>query len=302
MTEVEHVEVGARGMKKPGAGVRGGVRKGTYMLRSSRFLTKKGFSHRQPQCHPAHGNFTHGLPVGPTFSKGAAPRWEALRATRAPRARAWTIATDAQSRKRGFEATILAHPHLRSIRENERQAWPRLRLQPHRTPGSGRRHGDARARGERRGASCSHLATHGARAPPSAAPQHTPQVAQHAAALAGLACAEHALANGWNVRTTLGSETTHRSIERQPGVGTTPIRGHKHDSMNCLLRKKVARPRADYTQTLELLAPSRATPLSLLAAAEKAAFLPSLRAKVATHVTPPHSALWDGSRIWDPGD
>ena len=55
------------------------------------------------------------------------------------------------------------------------------------------------------------VATHGAKAPPSAASQHTPQVAQHAAALAGLACAEHALANGWNVRTTLGSETTHRT-------------------------------------------------------------------------------------------
>ena len=44
---------------------------------------KKGFSRREPQCHPTHGNFTHGLPVGPKFSKGAAPRRKALRAARA---------------------------------------------------------------------------------------------------------------------------------------------------------------------------------------------------------------------------
>ena len=37
------------------------------------------------------------------------------------------------------------------------------------------------------------VATHGAKAPPSAASQHTPQVAQHAAALAGLACADKAV-------------------------------------------------------------------------------------------------------------
>ena len=146
------------------------------------------------------------------------------------------------------------------------------------------------------------VATHGAKAPPSAASQHTPQVAQHAAALAGLACAEHALASGWNVRTTLGSETTHRRVERQPGLGPAVIRRSKHDSLNSQIRKKVTRMRADYTQTLELRAPPRATPLSLLAAAEKAAFLPSLHAKVTAHVTAPHSALWDGSRIWDPGD
>ena len=41
---------------------------------------KKGFPRRQPQCHPAHGNSSHGLPVGPKFSKGAAPRRRALRA------------------------------------------------------------------------------------------------------------------------------------------------------------------------------------------------------------------------------
>ena len=44
---------------------------------------KKGFSRRQPQCHPAHGNSSHGLPVDPKFSKGAAPRRKALRAARA---------------------------------------------------------------------------------------------------------------------------------------------------------------------------------------------------------------------------
>ena len=60
--------------------------------------------------------------------------------------------------------------------------------------------------------------------------------------------------------------------------------------------------RASYAQTLELRAPPRATPLSLLTAAEKAAFLPSLHTKVTAHVAAPHSALWDGSRIWDPGD
>ena len=66
------------------------------------------------------------------------------------------------------------------------------------------------------------VATHGTKAPPSAASQHTAQVAQHAAALAGLACAERALANGWNVRTTLGSETTHRSIEHRAARNSTP--------------------------------------------------------------------------------
>ena len=146
------------------------------------------------------------------------------------------------------------------------------------------------------------VATHGAKAPPLAASQHTPQVAQHAAALAGLACAEHALANGWNVRATLGSETTHRSIERRADRKSTTMRRSKHDSLNSQVRKKVTRMRADYAQTLELRAPSRATPLSLLAAAGKAAFLPSLHAKVTTHAAPPHSALWGGSRIWDPGD
>ena len=105
------------------------------------------------------------------------------------------------------------------------------------------------------------VATHGAKAPPSAASQHTPQVAQHAAALAGLACAEHALAGGWNVRTTLGSETTHRHIERHPNLGPTVARRSKHDSLNSQIRKKITRMRADYTQTLELRAPPRATPL-----------------------------------------
>ena len=51
---------------------------------------EKGFPRRQPQCHPAHGNFSHGLPVGPKFSNGAAPRREAMRTTRA-RARAIAI-------------------------------------------------------------------------------------------------------------------------------------------------------------------------------------------------------------------
>ena len=148
------------------------------------------------------------------------------------------------------------------------------------------------------------VATHGTKAPPSAASQHTPQVAQHAATLAGLACAEHALAGGWNVRTTLGSETTHRRVERRPHLGPTVVRRsrNKHDSLNSQIRKKIARMRADYTQTLELRAPARATPLSLLAAAERAAFLPGLHARVTAHVATPHSALWDGSRIWDPGD
>ncbi len=54
---------------------------------------KKGFSRREPQCHPTPGNFTHGLPVGPEFSKGAAPRRKALRAARG---RAWTIATESK--------------------------------------------------------------------------------------------------------------------------------------------------------------------------------------------------------------
>ena len=143
------------------------------------------------------------------------------------------------------------------------------------------------------------VATHGAKAPPSAASQHTAQVAQHTAALAGLACAEHALANGWNVRTTLGSETTHRGIERRVARNSATIRRSKHDSLNSRVRKKVTRLRADYARTLELRAPSRATPLSLLAAAEKAAFLPGLHATVTAHAAPPHSALWDGSRIWD---
>ena len=56
---------------------------GTYM-HSSRFLTKKVFPVDNPSATPlAHGNFTHGLPVGPKFSKGAAPRRKALRAARA---------------------------------------------------------------------------------------------------------------------------------------------------------------------------------------------------------------------------
>ena len=67
---------------------------------------KKGFSRRQPQCrsqcHPAHGNFSMGVPVGPKSSKDAAPWREALRA---PRARA--RGRSPQSRKSGFEPTIL---------------------------------------------------------------------------------------------------------------------------------------------------------------------------------------------------
>ena len=41
------------------------------------------FSRRQPQCHPAHGNFSHGLPACPKLSKGTAPRRRVLRAARA---------------------------------------------------------------------------------------------------------------------------------------------------------------------------------------------------------------------------
>ena len=94
----------------------------------------------------------------------------------------------------------------------------------------------------------------------------------------------------------------HRHVERHPNLGPAVIRRSKHDSLNSQIRKKIARMRADYTQTLELRAPARATPLSLLAAAERAAFLPGLHARVTAHVATPHSALWDGSRIWDPGD
>ena len=43
---------------------------------------QKGFPRRQSQCHPSHGNFSMGAPVGPKFYKGAAPRRGALRTTR----------------------------------------------------------------------------------------------------------------------------------------------------------------------------------------------------------------------------
>ena len=50
------------------------------------------------------------------------------------------------------------------------------------------------------------------------------------------------------MHTTLGSETTHRSIERRPNRNSTTIRSSKHDSLNSQVRRKVTRMRADYTQ------------------------------------------------------
>ena len=55
---------------------------GGYLHAQLEIPDKKGFSRRQPQCHPAHGNFSLGVPVAPKFSKGAAPQRGALRATR----------------------------------------------------------------------------------------------------------------------------------------------------------------------------------------------------------------------------
>ena len=55
---------------------------GGYLHAQLEIPDKKGFSRRQPQCHPSHGNFSMDVPEGPKFSKDAAPRREALRATR----------------------------------------------------------------------------------------------------------------------------------------------------------------------------------------------------------------------------
>ena len=140
-------------------------------------------------------------------------------------------------------------------------------------------------------------ATHGTAAPAFAPPRHTSQAAQHTAAAAALTYAQQLRARGIRSRISTDSVSVARSIRAGRNPPSPPPRG-AHFKIARLVGTKAAECAMQHRLTIVT-----AVPIELLAAAERAAHLTDLKARVTVRNTRQRTvSLWDESRVWDPGD